>query len=141
MKKISRIILIVAIMYSSYNFILLGQNNNWRTYLEFLIEEGVDEESIDNMYQDLVMLEVNPINLNNVSAEQLERFPLISYEQMISLVSFLEKNRPIYTTYELRNVPLFDFKTVELIIPFFYVGETEKKKPFILPLESNNSSM
>lgn len=137
MKKISRIILIVAIMYSSYNFILLGQNNNWRTYLEFLIEEGVDEESIDNMYQDLVMLEVNPINLNNVSAEQLERFPLISYEQMVSLVGFLEKNRPIYTTYELRNVPLLDFKTVELIIPFFYVGETEKKKPSLSEMIKN----
>ncbi len=118
-------------------FVLIQTNNtfaqsgDWRMHIQQLAEEEVDGEDIENIYQELIMLEANPINLNNTNTSQLERFPLISYEQVVSLSDFLERNKPIYTVYELRNVPLFDFKTVELILPFFYVGEMDVNKPSI----------
>ena len=58
------------------------------------------------------------MDLNRVSRDQLERFPLLSSEQVLSLLEFLEENRPLYTVYELRNVPRLDHRTVELILPF-----------------------
>lgn len=108
---------------------VFAQSNDWRTHLEQLAEdEAFDESAIENMFQELTMLESNPMNLNTVTREQLERFPLISYEQAAKIADFLEKNRPVYTVFELRNVSYLDFNTVELILPFFYAGEAEKAK-------------
>ncbi|NLZ94726.1 MAG: helix-hairpin-helix domain-containing protein [Bacteroidales bacterium] len=108
-----------------------GQTNNWRSHIEQLAEEDVDDISINNMFEELSMLEQNPINLNTVSRNQLELFPLLSINQANAIADFLEKNKPIYTVFELRNVYILDYATVELILPFFYVGEMERKRePF-----------
>ncbi len=121
---------------------MLSQENNWQAYLEELAEEGMEETTVDNMFQELSMLESNPLNLNAVSREQLERFPLITLEQAGKIADFLEKNRPIYTVYELRNVSYLDFNTVERILPFFYVGETvEERKTFTEMLKYGKNEM
>ena len=105
-----------------------SQSNDWRSHLEQLAEEGLDDTTIENMFQELTMLEGNPMNLNRVSREQLEQFPLINYEQAAHIADFLDKNRPVYTVYELRNVSYLDFNTVKLILPFFFVGEAEEEQ-------------
>ena len=106
-----------------------AQTNDWRTHIEQLAEEeGVDEMSIENMFVELNMLELNPMNLNSVTRTELELLPLLSINQANAIADFLEKNRPIYTVFELRNVYMLDYNTVKLILPFFYVGEMDKKK-------------
>lgn len=107
---------------------LTAQHDDWRSYLEQLAEEEMSSELIENIFQELLMLENEPLNLNSVTREQLERMPLLNYEQAVGIYGFLDKNRPVYTVYELRNVPQLDFNTVQLILPFFYVGEVEKEK-------------
>ena len=108
-----------------------AQTNNWRSHIEQLAEEDFDEISINNMFEELSLLEQSPMNLNTVTRTQLEVFPLLSINQANAIADFLEKNRPIYTVFELRNVYILDYATVELILPFFYVGEMDKKRePF-----------
>lgn len=125
MKNFKHIFLII----SSLLFINLiyAQENDWREYLQQLSEEDMSESAIENMYQELLSLEGNPMNLNTVSREELNRFPLLSSFQANELANFLEKNRPVYTVYELRNVSQLDYNTVALILPFFYVGEKQTK--------------
>ncbi|HZJ80387.1 MAG TPA: helix-hairpin-helix domain-containing protein [Dysgonamonadaceae bacterium] len=126
--------LLLGFIISSCSFISLNikaQTNNWRSHIEQLAEEDMDELSINNMFEELSMLEQNPMNLNSVTRNQLESFPLLSINQANAIADFLEKNRPIYTVFELRNVFILDYATVELILPFFYVGElNEKREPF-----------
>lgn len=106
-----------------------AQTSDWRSHIEQLAEEeGVDEMSIENMFVELNMLEQNPMNLNSVTRTELELLPLLSINQANAIADFLEKNRPIYTVFELRNVYMLDYNTVRLILPFFYVGEMDKKK-------------
>lgn len=112
-----------------------AQTNDWRSHIEQLAQEmdegEMDGMSIDNMFQELNLLEQNPMNLNSVTRDQLEIFPLLSINQANAMADFLEKNRPIYTVFELRNVYMLDYATVELILPFFYVGElVQKREPF-----------
>jgi hypothetical protein len=102
------------------------QGGDWRKFVELLAEEGLNETAVENMYDELLQLENNPMNLNTVTREQLEGFPLLSAEEAGAIALFLERNRPVYTLFELRNVPLIDIKTVEMILPFFYVDGTEK---------------
>lgn len=123
--------LILAIIFCAKFSSAEAQSNDWRTHLEQLAEEELDESTVENMFQELTMLENNPMNLNTVSREQLERFPLLTYEQASAIIDFLEKNRPVYTVFELRNVSYLDFNTVELILPFFFVGEMEKERPSV----------
>ena len=121
---------------------IYAQQDTWREKLAQLAEdEELDESAIDNMYEELSTLENNPINLNTVSREQLERFPLLSFEQATSLADFLEKNRPLYSVYELRNVPRLDYNTIQLILPFFYAGETlAQKSPSIDKIIKNGKN-
>lgn len=131
MKRLKFYILLFTLLFCAK---MMPQQNDWRLYLEQLAEEHAEDESaneamLENIFQELTMLENNPLNLNTVSRIQLERFPLLSFEQATHLANFLEKNRPIYTVYELRNVPSLDFNTIQLILPFFYAGEMVKVKP------------
>ncbi|MDO5665365.1 MAG: helix-hairpin-helix domain-containing protein [Bacteroidia bacterium] len=119
---------------------LKAQSDDWRAHLEQLAEEELSEAIVENMFQELTMLESNPMNLNTVSREELERFPLLNFEQATNLADFLEKNRPIYTVFELRNVSYLNFNTVELILPFFYVGELEKMKPSVTEILKHGRS-
>ena len=119
---------IAFFLFLCFFFQLPAQTQDWRTYIEELAENEGDENSIENMYEELLLLEANPMNLNSVTREQLDRFPLISPEETESIDEFLQKNRPVYSVYELRNVPNLEFSTIELILPFFYVGESEAKK-------------
>ena len=111
--------IILAVAFFAICSFATAQPNDWRSHLEQLAEEGLNSATIENMFQELTMLEGNPMNLNRVTLEQLERFPLVSNEQAAHIIEFLEKNRPLYTVFELRNVPYLDFNTVELILPFF----------------------
>ena len=102
----TRSLLLALIFAIGYIFSLktIAQTNNWRSHLEQLAEEDVDEMTINNMYEELTMLEQNPMNLNTVTRNQLELFPLLSINQANAIIEFLEKNRPVYTLFELRNV-------------------------------------
>lgn len=104
------------------------QQDNWRKYLEQLAEEEKSQTVIESMYEDLLLLENNPLNLNSVTREQLESLPMLSIEESDAICAFLEKNRPVYTVYELRNVPRLHFKTIEMILPFFFVGEMDQQE-------------
>lgn len=103
---------------------LSAQQANWREYVEQLAEEEeMNEATIENIYQELLQLENNPLDLNRITREQLERIPLISFDEMTAIIDFVEKNRPLYTVFELRNVPYLNLETVERIVPFFYAGD------------------
>ena len=122
---------IIIIFYVLTTSIVKSQSNDWRSYIEHLAEEDMEEASIENMFEELSFIEQNPINLNAVTRDELMRFPLLSINQANALSDFLEKNRPVYTVFELRNVYMLDYATVKLILPFFYVGELAKEKePF-----------
>ena len=106
---------------------MVAQDANWRVFIEQLAEdEEMNRAAVDIMYQELLQLENNPMNLNRVTRAELERFPLLSMEEITAITTFLEKNRPIYTVFELRNVPHLDIQTVERILPFFYAEVTDR---------------
>ncbi|MEA4915910.1 ComEA family DNA-binding protein [Proteiniphilum sp.] len=118
----------LLVMFIGHTHTVQAQYEDWRMFVEQLAEEEMNEAAIENMYEELLQLENNPMNLNTVTREQLENFPLLSMEEADAIFRFLEKNRPVYTLFELRNVPQLDIKTIEMIMPFFQPEETEKRQ-------------
>ncbi len=103
---------------------VVGQNETWREYIYQLVEEeNLNSDIIENMYEELQNLESNPLNLNTLKKEDLEDIPVLSNEEINQIFEFLKKNRPVMTVFELRNVRNLSYRTIQLIIPFFYVGE------------------
>lgn len=119
---------LLLVLYFGFTGTVQAQYEDWRKLVEQLAEEEMNEVAIENMYEELLQLENNPLNLNTVSREQLENFPLLSIEEADAIFHFLERNRPVYTVFELRNVPLIDIKTVEMLLPFFFAGETDRRE-------------
>ena len=73
----SLLLLLLIVVGSLFTLNVQAQMNSWRSYIEQLSEDGVDELSINNMFEELSMLELNPMNLNSVSRQDLESFPLL----------------------------------------------------------------
>ena len=116
----------IFLIFYLFTFKVAGQNENWREYLSQLAEEEIENSVvIENMYEELLNLETNPLNLNTVKKEELESIPLLSSEEVNMIFDFLKHNRPVMTVYELRNVKKLSYRTIQLIIPFFYVGEED----------------
>lgn len=111
---------------------IVAQLNDWRVYLEQMAEDMPDGESVDNIYEELLFLEVNPMNLNTVTEEELMNFPLFSPEQALGVSDFLKKNRKVYSVYELRNVNALDYNIVERVLPFFIAGDEEPERKLSL---------
>ncbi|WP_223271776.1 helix-hairpin-helix domain-containing protein [Algoriphagus ratkowskyi] len=82
-------------------------------------DEDLDYESI---YEVLLQLYLNPIDVNRASAEILAGSYLLDPLQISNLISYRAKFGMLISLYELQAVPGFDLKTIEQILPFLTLG-------------------
>ena len=105
--------------------IVYAQNESWREYVIQLAEEEEGNAiAVENMYEEFLNLESNPLNLNTVTKEELEALPLLSIEEINLIINFLKMNRPVMTVYELRNVRNLSYRTIQLIMEAVYTMKT-----------------
>jgi hypothetical protein len=107
--------------------------NKWMEYLEELAEQSEENaESLEILYNDLSNIAENPFNLNTITADQLKQLPFLSDIQILNILEYLKKNRQFVSIYELKNIDFLDLQTIELILPFLYVGEIDKRRKMSL---------
>jgi hypothetical protein len=108
--------------------LLEAQNNPVRNDAErdLLIEKLMEmqaentEENIDytTVFQDLIDLYENPLNLNDARREDLDKFRFLTTYQIANWWEYLEKYRPVYSPFELAMIKGFDEETVRSLMPF-----------------------
>lgn len=103
--------------------------------LESLIERlfPIPEEDVDyeRIYEVLLQLYLNPINLNKADHETLQAIYLLSPSQIESLLSYRQELGPFLSLYELQAIPGFDLETIERILPFITLEDGEQRtEPF-----------
>jgi hypothetical protein len=110
----------------------INSDDKWIEYIEELLEDSEDEnnESIESLYDDLSYLSENPLNLNLVTVEELKKLPFLSDLQILNILDYLKKQGEFVSIYELKNIRFLDMRTIELILPFVYVGEVNKARSF-----------
>lgn len=105
--------------------------DKWMDYIEELAEESDENtESIEKLYYDLSYLSENPLNLNQITVEQLKQIPFLSDIQILNILDHLRKHGEFVSIYELKNIRFLDMETIEMILPFIYVGTIDKTRPF-----------
>ena len=98
--------------------------------LELFIETlfNVQEEGInyEDLYERLLLLYENPIDLNLANRIDLKSLFVLSDQQIDELLLYRKENGRIVSPYELMYLPGFDYPTLQKISPFITVSTTGK---------------
>ncbi|TAF65708.1 MAG: helix-hairpin-helix domain-containing protein [Cytophagales bacterium] len=99
--------------------------------IQELFPNPTDADNIgnyDDVYESLYQLYTTPLNLNQADREELAFLYLLSEAQINSLLAYRQTYGKLLSIYELQAIPNFDLATIEKILPFVEVAETDISK-------------
>jgi hypothetical protein len=80
----------------------------------------------EELYENLVQLFSEPIDLNAATKEELRSIKIISEAQIESLINYRSQNGPLLSVYELQSVPDFDLTVIYNLVPFVTVRDASQ---------------
>lgn len=89
-----------------------------------------EERNWENELMELSEQLQTPVNINEITKEQLEQFPFLSDIQIENILAYLYIHGQLATVYELQLIEEMDKNTIQYLLPFIYVLPVESKKPF-----------
>lgn len=108
-----------------------AQTRPWEAYLnEVMMQEDMASAAWEQTYDLLCDLEEHPMDINQVTREQLEELPFLSAQQIEGIVEYLWRYGRMESLSELVMVRELDYAQRRLLSFFVYVGE---EKPAPLP--------
>ncbi|MFK8037597.1 MAG: ComEA family DNA-binding protein [Crocinitomicaceae bacterium] len=126
--------IILIVLLSIYHS-LLGQISDIEK--DFIIERTIEflgESNEDNdvdyttFIEDYYLFLDNPINLNQAVFEDLSRLNLLSDIQIGAILDYRFRNKEMLSIYELGAIIELDIETINIILPFIYVGNIVETK-------------
>ncbi len=102
----------------------------WEDFAEWMSTiNGDDEDANEELYNELYELHSHPLNLNNMTCEQLKVLPFLSENQIKDIMAYIELNRPLASTGELMAIESVDAVTRSFLQLFCYAGSVPQNKP------------
>ena len=100
-----------------------AQTRPWEAYLnEVMTQEDMASASWEQTYDLLCELEEHPMDINQVTREQLEELPFLSAQQIEGIVEYLWRYGRMESLSELAMVRELDYAQRRLLSFFVYVG-------------------
>ena len=105
------------VAFALLSVVVCGQNANvrgaddgvWQHYYDMLADdEDVENGTAENVYDMLADLAANPINLNRVTRDDLERLVFLSDRQREDIAEYVDRYGPVRTVGELAMLPSLD---------------------------------
>ena len=93
-------------------------------FIENLFNLQSADANYEDLYEQLLMLYSNPIDLNEATAVDLRNTYILSEEQVQELLKWRQKSGKLLSIYELQSIKSFDQKTIYALLPFAVVNET-----------------
>lgn len=126
----SRLLLLLAAFHLSL-FTSTAQTRPWEQYLnEVMTQEDMASSTWEQTYDLLCDLEDHPLDINQVTREQLEELPFLSAQQIEGIVEYLWRYGRMESLSELQMIRSLDYAQRRLLTYFVYVGE---EPPAALP--------
>lgn len=104
-------------------------NIDLESFVERLFQFQDEDILYDDLYESLLQLYTNPVNLNRASRAELEGLYQLSPLQINELLGHIEANGKLISIYELQTIESFDLLTIRNILPFVSVQEVEDGRP------------
>ena len=95
--------------------------------IEQFSTESETEIDYTSLYDELVELNQNPININHTTREELERLSFLSDIQIETILAYLYQFGSIKSIYELQLIQGLDMTDIRRLLPFVYVGEAHNE--------------
>ncbi len=95
---------------------------------QIIENDGGSTNNTTYLYENLLLLLQNPINLNQCNKEDLEKIPFLSDRQIENLLYYTYKNFPLESEFEIQLVEGFYKQDVRNLLPFIYIGEASQKE-------------
>lgn len=98
-------------------------------FVERLFQFQDEDIAYDDLYESLLQLYTNPVNLNRANRAELEGLYLFSPIQVNDLLNHIEEHGRLISIYELQSIASFDLTTIRSILPFITVDEIQDGRP------------
>ncbi|MDD4609748.1 MAG: helix-hairpin-helix domain-containing protein [Bacteroidaceae bacterium] len=102
--------------------------SDWEEIIQQLDNTEENQSRLEGYMEDLKELSLHPLNINQVTKEQLEQLPFLSADQIENILYYLYVVGAMKTLYELQLVQDMDRLTIQYLLPFIYLGEPLKAK-------------
>ncbi|UJP64614.1 ComEA family DNA-binding protein [Mongoliitalea daihaiensis] len=104
---------------------------NLENFVEELFAQQKEDQDYEDLYENVLQLLLNPLDLNKASEEDLKSIFILLPHQVRALIAHREKFGKFISIYELQAVEGFDLLLIERLLPFVQVGdENQKQVPF-----------
>jgi hypothetical protein len=92
-------------------------------FIQNFISITSDDNSNAGLYELLFQLYTNPLDLNQVTADELAATLMLSETQIKSFLTYRRDLGPLLSLYELQAIPDFDLYTIRKILPFVIIRD------------------
>lgn len=100
----------------------------WEKWLESIMQDGdFSEAQYEEMYEGLLDMQRNKININHTTREELEALPFLNSQQVMDIMEYIDRTHSLKSLTELMSIESIDYQTRQLLYEFLYVGESEKE--------------
>ena len=121
----------LMVMTLSFSEALAQEVRPWEQYLnEVMTQEDMASSTWEQTYDLLCDLEEHPLDINQVTREQLEELPFLSAQQIEGIVEYLWRYGRMESLSELQMIRSLDYAQRRLLTYFVFVGE---EPPAALP--------
>lgn len=87
-------------------------------FAEALFALQDDDVAYEDLYESLLLLYTNPLNLNSATFDELSSLHVLSPAQVSGILNYRQLNGPFVSMYELQAVAELDQLTIARILPF-----------------------
>ncbi len=94
-----------------------------QAFAEEIFQLQDDELNYEDLYESLLLLYSNPLNLNIANSEDLASLYILTPQQIQNFLQYRINNGSLISIYELQAIPTFDLTTIRKIVPFVTVEE------------------
>ena len=105
--------------------------NNWQQYFAQISDyDDIENDNLENFYEQLNELSMSPINLNTATDDDLKLLTFLNATQLEELTEYLDRYRPLRSIGELSMIKSLDPLRIKLLQCFVYVGAKERRFSF-----------
>jgi hypothetical protein len=122
MKRVG-LTLIVLLSFDVCGQSLQDRDTDYSTLADDLIPFQEGDGNYEELYENLVQLLSQPIDLNRAEPQDLRVLPFLNEKQIQQLDYHRRINGALISIYELQTVPEFDVETIRKILPYVKVSD------------------
>ncbi len=100
----------------------------WEKWLDDIMLDGeYSEASYEELYDNLLDLQRNGININTATRQELESLPFLSEQQVMDILEYIHFHGALKSINELMSIESIDYSTRQLLQEFLYAGDKPEK--------------